>query len=167
MKLSALPPHMREIAAKPISFVAVGTPKGQPRAKAWFNKAVGSARVYDPGTADGWKAIVALAAKPHVPPSPLTGPVTVRLVFWMPRPKGHYRTGKRAHELRDNAPRWHTSKPDADNLAKAVLDVMANIGIWRDDTQVSRLIVEKVYSRTDKPGCLVNIEAMEDGGMGR
>lgn len=42
----------------------------------------------------------------------------------------------------------HTSKPDVDNLAKAVLDAMNGV-LWKDDSQVFRLVTEKVY--TEEP----------------
>lgn len=126
-----------------ISFFAAGDPKGQPRPRA-FSRG-GHARVFDPGTAEGWKSAVALAAKPHLPPEPIAAPVFVTMDFFFARPKSHFRTGKRAGELRDGAPDLYTSKPDVDNLAKAVLDAMTTIGFWRDDAQVWNLSVSKNY----------------------
>jgi len=137
-----------------ISFFAPGDPKGQPRPRA-FSRG-GHARVFDPGTAEGWKSAVAVAAKPCLPAEPIAGPVRVTLHFSMRRPKSHYRTGKRAGELRPDAPGWFTSKPDADNLAKAVLDALTTLGAWGDDAQVARLIVEKVYLGI--PGVTVHIK---------
>ena len=39
---------------------------------------------------------------------------------------------------------WQTSKPDADNYAKLILDALNGV-LWRDDAQVVRLFAEKVY----------------------
>ena len=50
--------------------------------------------------------------------------------------------------------KWHTKKPDADNVAKAVLDAL-NGYAYPDDSAVSKLSVEKVYS--DPPGVYVQI----------
>ncbi len=147
-----------------ITFFAPGEPKGQPRPRAFARKMGGKyvARVFDAGTAEGWKAQVALAAKPHRPPSPLTGPLAVELWFHFPRPKAHYRGGNPHRGLRPDAPHWHTGKPDGDNLAKAVLDALTQIGaFWRDDSQVAYLTIRKGYSET--PGCSVAIRQLESG----
>ena len=42
-----------------------------------------------------------------------------------------------------------TKKPDADNIIKIVLDAM-NKFAFKDDTQVTKLEIEKKYSRTPK-----------------
>jgi len=137
-----------------IQFFAEGTPKGQPRPKA-FSRG-GHARVYDPGTAEGWKGQVAIAARQHIPKEPLIGPLFVSLLFKMPRPKGHYGSGKKASILKDGAPGPHIAKPDCDNLAKAVLDALTELGMWRDDSQVYGLNINKSYA--EKPGCNISIQ---------
>jgi len=86
---------------------------------------------------------------------PLAGPLTLSLVFAMPRPKHHYGTGKNLGKLKDSAPLWHTGKPDLDNLAKFVKDCLNGVA-WQDDSQVCRLVAQKVYS--DKPQTVVCIE---------
>ena len=118
------------------------------------------ARVFEAGTAEGWKSLIAAAAKPHTPPVPILGPVRVELTFVFPRPKSHYRTGKNAGVLRDDAPTWHTSKPDRDNLEKAVLDALTQLGgFWRDDSQVCAGSVSKRYG--SPCGMLVIIKNLE------
>jgi Holliday junction resolvase RusA-like endonuclease len=144
-----------------ISFYANGIPKGQPRPKA-FSRG-GRASVYDPSTAEGWKSQVAMAAKEYLPEKPLTGPLRMELYFYFPRPKGHFRTGKRANELRDNAPVFHVSKPDSDNLAKAVMDAMTQLGFWMDDSQVARLLIQKEYStHIYAAGCRIKLTHMKE-----
>lgn len=125
-----------------ISFFAQGNPKGQPRPRAFAFH--GKARVFDPGTAEGWKSCVAEAAKPHLPEKPIETPVKMWVRFYMPRPKKHFnKTG-----LRPDAPEFFTGKPDADNLAKAVMDALTILGMWRDDSLVYDLRAEKIYSNT-------------------
>lgn len=143
-----------------ISFRVDGIPKGQPRPRAFARKMGNTfaARVYDCGTAEGWKSEIALAARSFIPKSPLTGPIKVTLYFDIPRPKGHYRTGKHAGELKADAPRWHFGKPDCDNCAKAVLDALTQLRMWSDDGQVAILNIEKEYG--DKPGCTIVVEAL-------
>ena len=125
-----------------ISFSVAGIPKGQPRPKACVRGK--HAAVYDPGTADEWKLLIRDAASKVSPPLPILSAISVRIIFFMPRPKSHF--GKNG-EVKSGAPFFHTSKPDADNLAKAVLDAIGTLGtFWRDDSQVSVLRVSKVYS---------------------
>ena len=136
----------------PIEFWVSGEPKGQPRPKA-FSRG-GFTRVYDPGTAEGWKGCVALAARQYLPKEPLACPVSLRLSFKMPRPKGHYRANG---TLKDSAPRCFSKKPDADNLAKAVMDALTQLRVWLDDCQVVRLDVHKTYA-IKTPGVSIEIQ---------
>jgi crossover junction endodeoxyribonuclease RusA len=90
--------------------------------------------------------------------TPFSGPVIVTAAFWMPRPKGHYRTGRNAHLLRDSAPQWPTGKPDLDKLERAVLDALTAGGAWHDDAQVVRVTKHKHYAANDTmPGCTIEI----------
>ncbi len=142
----------------PISFRVTGVPKGQPRPRAFAMKFGDKyqARMYDAGTAEGWKSCVAAAAKEFLPGAPLEAALRLTLVFYLPRPKNHYRANA---TLKDWAPIWFTGKPDADNLAKAVMDALTTLGMWKDDSQVAKLTSVKAYA-TDKPGCDVTIEEM-------
>lgn len=145
-----------------LRFFAAGDPKGQPRPRA-FSRG-GHARVFDPGTAEGWKSSVALAAKPH-----LDGKLTpfifravcLHLEFFFRRPKAHCHSGKKAHILRDDAPGYHTGKPDADNCAKAVMDALTVLRLWGDDAMVAHLIVRKLYADDRGPGCLITVCDLE------
>lgn len=136
--------------SKTIQFIAFGDPKGQPRPRA-FSRG-GMTRMYDPGTAEGWKGQIAAAAMPHKPAAQLEGPLHVTLLFRFARPKSHW--SKKG--LKPTAPEYHTSKPDADNLAKAVLDCITQLRFWRDDAQVSALDVRKKYANAE-PFCEITI----------
>ena len=125
---------------KTIEFTAYGTPKAQPRAKACIRGK--HAGVYDPGTANDWKTIVRNAAFAEWDGKPLIGPLYVQIDAWLPRPKSHF-TKK---GLRPNAPEWVVTKPDLDNIEKAILDALTNIGLWRDDSQVARVDKCKLYT---------------------
>lgn len=138
-----------------INFFVQGEPKGQPRPRACLRGK--HAGVYDPGTADGWKLQVSISAKPFVPKAPLTGPLKVDLMLYFPRPKSHYRTGRHAGVLRDDAPKWHTSKPDRDNAEKAILDQLTVMRFWNDDSQACLGLISKQYETDRGPGCEVSI----------
>lgn len=134
----------------PIVFFARGEPKGQPRPRAFARN--GIVRVYDPGTAEGWKSQIAMAAKPHIPEEPMLGTFSVAIHAVFSRPKAHRRANG---QVKPTAPCYHVTKPDCDNVAKAVLDALTTVGMWRDDRQVARLTVDKVYG--DEPGAIISI----------
>jgi Holliday junction resolvase RusA-like endonuclease len=77
------------------------------------------------------------------PEKPIEGPIMLTLQFRMPRPKSHFG----AKGLKPTAPKFHTSKPDSDNLGKLILDAL-NGRFWRDDSQICKLFITKTYSET-------------------
>ncbi len=95
--------------------------------------------------------------------APLDGPVQVDMVFTFVRPKSHYRTGRNAHLLRDDAPTRPATIPDLSKLARSTEDALKDAGVIRDDA----LIVEyrrlaKVFAGEDRdalgsPGVLIRI----------
>lgn len=85
--------------------------------------------------------------------------VDVTLTFCMPRPKSHYRGGRRAHELRDTAPTWHTSRPDVDKLTRTVLDALSGVW-WVDDSQVAMVTAAKSYTNDGGPGVHIIAEVL-------
>lgn len=74
----------------------------------------------------------------------LVGPTEVRVRFIFRRPKGETRATPRPR-------RWHTAKPDADNVLKAVLDVAKQANWLRDDAIVARMVVEKIAGVQGEP----------------
>ena len=84
------------------------------------------------------------------------GPVSVDLVFLMPRPKSHYGTGKQQGTVKLSSPDYHTSKPDIDKLARCVLDALTGVA-WLDDSQVVSMNVIKTYTRLES-GCAIKIQ---------
>lgn len=99
-----------------------------------------------------WRASVAHAARLAMEAQQLplsSAPLAVEMTFRVLRPKGHFRTGKNAHVLRDTAPASPTNKPDVLKLARSAEDACTGI-IWRDDSQTVQLSLAKVYA--DRPG---------------
>ena len=92
------------------------------------------------------------AAVSRVLSAPLDGPVALRVVFVLPRPK-------RLIWKRREMPRVpHTSRPDLDNLVKATKDALNGLA-WRDDSQVVELSAGKCYaSGNELPGVEIAIE---------
>lgn len=154
----------------PLSFFVAGLPIASPRARACKRGAFVS--VFMPADADNWKMIVRNEARRAWHASevgfiarPWQGPLCVNLTFYFPRPKGHFNS---KGMLKQNAPGWHTSKPDRDNADKAVLDALTNLGIWGDDKQVCDGRIKKIYvhpgdllTQGCQMGCMIEIKECE------
>ena len=89
------------------------------------------------------------------------GPIEVITTFYLPRPRYHYRTGKRAGELKPTAPVLVDKKPDLDKLVRATLDALTTAGVIRDDSQISFLSASKVYANDGTTGASVRIQAVD------
>lgn len=69
-------------------------------------------------------------------------PLKVEMTFAFSIPKSY---SKKKHEECRLGLVQHTKKPDADNVAKAVLDALVGLAM-EDDSQVTVLMMEKIYS---------------------
>lgn len=132
-------------------------PVGQPRARATVRKFGNkvSAGVYDVRTiknSDGtkkphpivaFKATVRHAVQKHFNEAPLDGALKVRVEAVFPRPN------KLIWKKRPMPRAMHTSKPDVDNVTKAVLDAV-NQMLFRDDSQVHSQTCEKWIAAGDE-----------------
>ena len=81
------------------------------------------------------------------PPLPAGTPVYVSIGVFFARPKSHYLASGR---LTSRAPSGlrHAQKPDADKVARLVLDALTDARIVTDDCQVASLHVMKRWQRT-------------------
>lgn len=134
-----------------LTFWVPGTPVAQGRPRAFKDKA-GNIRVFSPDKATAWKQVVAtyaqkaLAADGWARPE-RKEPIHVDVVFVFRRPKS---APKR------NPPTYKVTKPDRDNLEKAILDAMKWAGVYDDDSQVTRGSIWKIYS-ADREGAWVRV----------
>lgn len=121
-----------------ISFTVPGTPvaKGRPR----FARAGRHVRTFTPEKTVAFQDRVRLFAS-EAGVTPLEGPVSLAVYAWWPM-RG---------QPRKRVPRpaeWKGTKPDADNVGKAVADALNGIA-YRDDSQVARLTVHTFYAGQD------------------
>ena len=123
-----------------LTFFARGKPKAQPRVKATRRGAF--AGVYDPGTANDWKTTVKAACLASWDGRQIMGPTKVCIAVSFDRPKKHYK----GSTLRQEAPSYHITKPDAENCSKAILDALTDLGVWKDDSQVCDVRTVKQYA---------------------
>lgn len=87
------------------------------------------------------------------------GALRVSILFVMPRPKAHYRTGAFAGKLKESAPIFHTGTPDLDNLEKFILDVLNGL-VWGDDRQIIEVWKKKRFG--ERPRTIIAIEQAEE-----
>lgn len=135
-----------------IEFFVPGTPvgKGRPRAA---RRGAGVVMFTPEKTAD-YEALVAAAASNamRAEAGPLfTGPLEAVLEMRIPIPSSWSRAHKAAALAGTELP---TSKPDIDNVAKAILDACNGV-VFRDDAQVAMLVATKAFS--DESGVRVVI----------
>ena len=137
-----------------VTFEVPLPPKGKERARTVVHG--GKARTYTPSGTTEWQARLAMMARESMPTEALEGPIRVDLVCIVHRPNRLRRKCDPA-----GLGLWACSKPDGDNIAKAVLDSLGakhGAGFWRDDAQVSDLRVVKVHVEKDgRPRMIIRI----------
>ena len=124
-----------------IEFTLKGKPKALKR-----HRSTRTGRMYDPSAKD--KKQMWLQIAKYKPKRPLAGDIMLKVIFFMPRPKTHYRTGKFKHILKDDMPEYHSFTPDLDNLVKMLCDtIQGKDRMIVDDSQICMLQAEKVYGK--------------------
>lgn len=140
-----------------IRFFVQGQPKTQGSKKAFYNAKLRRAIVVEDCKGNKpWRSDVRNEAEKVWMFPPLVGPVAMKMTFIMPRPQGHYGSGKNARIIKPNAPMWPDKKPDLTKLARAVEDALKGL-VWNDDSQVVEETTRKVYTNDGRIGCLVEI----------
>lgn len=120
-----------------------------------------------------WREAVHYAALESLDGKPrIEGPVSVCVRFYFDRPRAHYRTGKNAHLLRDDAPALPDNKGtyDLDKLQRACFDALSSAGIWRDDSQVADVVACKRWTvqlpgELAVPGAVIDVMPLDRGGV--
>jgi len=144
-----------EIAPRPRLVVTIpGEPVAQGRGRAFVHNVTGRVLVCDPKKSSSWKrtatVIMQQARNAAGVFAPMDGPLDVTVVAtWL--------TLKSASKK--NPPVFKTTRPDGDNVLKAVLDAGNGI-LWADDACCVRLTVEKRYGAV--PSVQVTIMEITD-----
>lgn len=103
---------------------------------------------YDPPAVKAARNMLSAHLAIHKPDKPMTGPVSLRVLWLFPRGK-HHKNGE-----------WRITKPDTDNLQKLLKDCMTRCGFWKDDAQVVREAVEKRWA-DDPCGLYIEVNELE------
>jgi len=138
------------------TFFVAGVPKPGGSKRGFFIQKIKRVIIVDDcKKSRAWKDTVAAFAADSWGNRPLLeGVLSVDVEFTMPRPKGHFRTGRHAGELRADAPAFHTSKPDTTKLWRSTEDALTGI-VWHDDSCIADQCIRKVYG--DKPGAKISV----------
>ena len=148
---------------KTIEFPVYGQPQPAGSKKGFYNQRLGRVQIVDDAKKSRpWKAIVTDAAVAAMEDAPLLdGPLALELVFYVPRPKGHYGTGRNAGIVRASAPEFPAVKPDVLKLARAVEDALSGI-VYRDDAQIVTEFLLKRYGEPARCAVIVRQEHAQE-----
>lgn len=126
-----------------IAFVVPGAPQGKGRAK--IVKIGGFSRMATPAKTVAYEGLVAHEAQQAMAGQALLdGPVRVVLDIGCQVPSSWSQKKQRQALAGELMP---TTKPDVDNVVKAIFDGCNGV-LWRDDVQVTDLVLRKRYSAT-------------------
>ena len=77
----------------------------------------------------------------------IEGAVNMNIIYAFRRPQSLSK--KERNEIDNGKIVPKTTKPDIDNLTKAILDALNGI-VWKDDAQVTQINVQKIWSAKDQ-----------------
>ena len=138
-----------------IAFHVPGAPQGKARPK--IVKIGGFSRMATPKKTANYESLVAHAAHAAMAGAPLfEGPVGCELTIHCAVPQSWSGKKQRSALASEILP---TTKPDIDNVVKAIFDGCNGV-LWRDDVLVVELTVRKRYATT--PGVYVKAWALAE-----
>lgn len=134
------------------SFTVPGdpVPKGRPRVALRGGRAM----AYTPKRTELWESTAAVLIRAQRGPvPPIDGPVKLTVEAVCRRPARLRRKQDDPHRL------WRTSRPDIDNVCKAVMDALTLSGALKDDSQVVYLVGLSWYAgKTEGPCVSIQVE---------
>lgn len=137
-----------------VNFVIPGQPvaKGRPK----FARRGGFVQTYTPEKTQSYENLVKLAASRSMDGrTPSDKPLAISVSLYLQIPTS-WSKSKRAKAIAGQV--CATKKPDADNVLKGIKDGCNGI-VWRDDAQVVRISLEKVYA--ESPSAAVTVHELE------
>lgn len=139
-----------------IDFYVMGTPVAMPRPRV-VRTPSGKTRTYNSSKSTTYKQMIKIHAKNAMNKahkSMTEQPLKMELTFLFKPPKSYSKKKLLAvtkGELR------YTKLPDADNLAKTVMDGLNRV-LYKDDSQIVELVVKKEYGLED--GLKIKVEEL-------
>ena len=140
------------------SFFVPGIPQPGGSKRGFVNPKTGRIVILEDAKGNkDWRISVVAAALEAYTGDPVGGSLELGVEFRMPRPKGHYGTGRNAGQIRSSAPVFPTTRPDLTKLWRSTEDALTGI-LWRDDAQIICQHVRKVFSK--QTGACITVWAM-------
>jgi Holliday junction resolvase len=138
---------------KPICFEIPGPIKGKARPRM-----TRTGMVYTPKDTVNYENLIKICYKEAVDAQLFDNlynePIKVNIKVYYEIPKSTTKK-KKALMLLDKL--YPTKKPDNDNIAKVILDSLNGIA-YKDDAQVVELIINKFFTKNEKPYVVVTLE---------
>lgn len=124
-------------------FEVIGDIKGKARPR--IN--IYNGTTYTPTNTKDYENLVKQYFKVKYPKyEPFENRVSVKIIAYFKIPKN---TSKKNTELMLNGSLSPTKKPDIDNIVKIILDALNKMA-FKDDNQITKIDVEKVYAEEEK-----------------
>ncbi len=144
-----------------VSFFVPGLPVAQPRQRTRVVAAAGRtfSQNYTPAKhpVNEFKAAIRLACAAAHQGEPLAGPLAMTARFVFPRPKSMTRKS-------GNLGLWKASKPDWDNVGKALADALTGL-LWADDAQLAIVTIHKrIAGDGEQAGASVEVRGLAQSG---
>lgn len=128
---------------KMICFTVIGKPQGKARPRFDSRRKI----TYTPEKTKSYEALVRTSYRAQCRNElPLKGAVKAEIIAYFPIPKS---AKKAEREEMQAGTRKPTTKPDMDNIIKAILDAL-NGYAYKDDAAVVKVVAEKKYSTTPR-----------------
>lgn len=144
--------------AEPIRFEVPGVPISQPRQRHRVIQRSGKAFAmnYTPAKSpvSDYKARLVLFARQAYAGEPIDGPVMLTVSARFPVPVSRRDLQRRID--RGEIP-YHISKPEGDNVVKAVQDALNGI-LWVDDRMIASVTIIKTYAEV--PGTVIEVRRL-------
>ena len=135
-------------------FMVPGQPQGKGRARSFVRN--GKVGHHTPAKTRSYEGVITtLAMEAMQGRAPQGCPMMIELVIGMQIPSSWPEWKKTAALCNDVAP---TTKPDADNVLKAIKDACNGV-VWRDDCQVVQVSLTKIY--VFSPGVMVTVYGVD------
>lgn len=145
-----------QVLSEPVSFFVSGNPVPQPRPRFTIRNGISFAYTPKSSPINAWKQTILIQARQQSKID--CGSLFCELLFVLKRPKYHFKK----NILIANSPFEHSTKPDIDNLVKAVLDALMTSNTITDDSKICSLKADKIFENdVIKQGVFIRLKKFE------
>jgi Holliday junction resolvase RusA-like endonuclease len=118
--------------------------------------------MYTPGRTAAWEDAACVSIMRQAAGQKVQAPLAVAIVAVFGRTKAQLATDRHGNVKAGAGRLWHIKKPDADNVAKIVLDALVRAGVIEDDAGIVYQTTRKVIRAVDeRPGVYVELTEID------